>query len=94
LIHQPSDDGTVLRERHQQFEDIRDHLRPYVAERRQAAETSLHDVVRHHRHDEHRFSREHAWVLYPEAALRGLKDWCGIRASVPASRTAGGESVS
>jgi hypothetical protein len=74
LIQQAAD-GPSLRERHEQFEMIRERLRPYVASQARRTQETLRDVIRHHRRDAHRFSREHPWVLYPEQALLRLRDW-------------------
>jgi len=71
LTHEPTV-GPGLRERHHQFEEVREHLRPYVARQVRQTEAALHDTHRRHRRDDHRFSREHAWVLYPEDALREM----------------------
>jgi hypothetical protein len=73
LIHQPADEHS-LRERHELFEEVRDHLHPLVEDQEKQTEAVLHETHRRHRRDEHRFSREHAWVLYPEEALLQLRD--------------------
>jgi hypothetical protein len=74
LIQGP-DVGFSPKERHHQFEEVREHLHPYVAEVEERTQAALHETHRRHRRDEHRFSREHAWVLYPEEALLRLRDW-------------------
>jgi hypothetical protein len=74
LIQSPAF-AASLKERHHLFEEVREHLHPYVADLEQRTEAALGETHRRHRRDEHRFSREHAWVLYPEEALLRLRDW-------------------
>lgn len=61
-----------LSERHRQLQDIRTHLQPLVQPQETILTASLHETLQQLKRDEHHFSREHPWVLYPEWMLQKL----------------------
>lgn len=64
----------TLKDRHQQYESIRTQLAPYVAKEQHRVDALLVQTLQQLKRDEHQFSREHPWVLYPEATLLSLND--------------------
>lgn len=61
-----------LSERHQQYELIRTQLAPYVANEQHRLDETLVQTLQQLKRDQHHFSREHPWVLYPEQELGRL----------------------
>ncbi|HQR08783.1 MAG TPA: hypothetical protein PLN21_18295 [Gemmatales bacterium] len=61
-----------LSERHHQYELIRTQLAPYVANEQHRIDETLVQTLQQLKRDEHHFSREHPWVLYPEQDLTTL----------------------
>ncbi len=73
LIMKPAE-SEMLKERHQQYENIRTQLAPYVAKEQHRVDAALMRTLQQLKRDEHQFSREHPWVLYPEAILLSLNN--------------------
>jgi len=61
-----------LKGRHHQYEIIRTQLAPYVANQQNRIDKTLMQTLQQLKRDEHHFSREHPWVLYPEQELTRL----------------------
>ena len=64
----------TLKARHRQYETIRTQLAPYVAKELHQLDAALLQTLQQLKRDEHQFSREHPWVLYPEATLLSLNN--------------------
>ncbi|HMP16158.1 MAG TPA: hypothetical protein PKD72_03975 [Gemmatales bacterium] len=60
------------RERHEQLEVIRQQLQPFIEPARQQKLDELQRVQHQQKWDEHHFSREYAWILYPRHQLLSL----------------------
>lgn len=65
-------EGEELKDRHDQYESIRAQLAPYVANEQHRIDATLVQTLQQLKRDEHHFSREHPWVLYPEQELTRL----------------------
>lgn len=65
-------DREDLKDRHHQYESIRTQLAPYVANEQYRMYATLVQMLQQLKRDEHHFSREHPWVLYPEQDLARL----------------------
>jgi hypothetical protein len=65
---------TQLAERHEQLEAIRTQLQPMVESKRVSTELQLQQTLQQLRWDEHHYSREYPWVLYPRDQLLSLRD--------------------
>lgn len=63
---------TALHDRHIQLQAIRSELQPFVEPQVQSNNQHLHEALQQLKRDEHHFSREHHWVLYPETLIEDL----------------------
>lgn len=65
---------TQLAERHEQLDAIRSQLQPMVEPQKEAMEKQLEQTLHQLKWDEHHFSREYPWVLYPREQLLALRE--------------------
>jgi hypothetical protein len=63
---------TALHDRHVQLQAIRNELQPYVEPQMLSNNQHLQEALKQLKQDEHHFSREHHWVLYPETLIDDL----------------------
>lgn len=63
-----------LAHRHTEYERIRVQLAPLVSRERSRLDDSLRLAIQQLKKDEHQFSREHPWVLFPKESLQILLD--------------------
>ena len=63
-----------LTHRHTEYERIRMQLAPLVSRERSQLDNSLSHAIQQLKKDEHQFSREHPWVLFPKESLQILLD--------------------
>lgn len=63
---------TQLKERHEQLDVIRAQLQPLIADKQQSLQTQINQTLHQVKWDQHHFSREYSWVLYPETLINDL----------------------
>lgn len=63
---------TALHDRHVQLQAIRSELQPFVEPQVLSNNQHLQYALQQLKRDEHHFSREHHWVLYPETLIDDL----------------------